>query len=351
MLIELLFILLLVNLSITAIYINVQLLSKFKNIHKLNNFIYNISGETLSSDNIEDIYFFILKELLKIIKKSSKASFLVYNEYDDIMEYKAVIGYDFKQIKDMSFKIKDLYHYEKFKNPCIIHNQKHCKDVYLNFNRYNELINIDSLDIKSTLCIPIHIDTKFSGIINIHLSEPYNTFSKYDLKIAKFIKSQMDRSLKFINLLYELNNNAHYDYLTKTMNIKYFESKFNKIHLNSKCVLILIDLNNFKYINDNFGHHQGNNILKIFSDTVRTFIRKDDLFARCGGDEFLILLKDIDLNIAQIRIAQIRESLKDIISFGVGMQEIIFNENTSLHDIFKLIDKKMYEDKKNKPKY
>lgn len=353
MLIEILFILLLVNSIIIAIYKNIQLLSTFKNIHKINDLIYDISGNTLSSHNIEDIYMLILKELLKITRKDSKASFLLYNECENTIEYKAVLGYNLDQLKNISFKINELYSNEKFnfKKPCIINNQKNYNDVDLDFNKYSELINIDSLDIKSTLSIPIHIDNIFSGIINIHSSESYRAFSRHDLKIASFIKSQMDKSLKIINLLYQLNNNAHYDYLTNTMNIRYFEEKFNRIALNSKCVLILIDLNNFKYINDTFGHHEGNNTLRIFSDTVRQFIRKDDLFARCGGDEFLILLKDIDFSTSEIRISQIRESLKNVISFGVGMQEITFNENVCLHSIFKLIDKKMYEDKKNKPKY
>lgn len=350
---EILFILLLVNLIVIAIYKNIYLLSTFKNIHNLNNFIYGMNGNTLSSHNIENIYMSILKELVKITKKDSKASFLLYNECENSIEYKAAIGYDFKQIKNISFKIDELYYYKKFnfKKPCIINNQHHYNGVDLNFNKYSELIDIDSLDIKSTLFIPIHIDNKLSGIINIHSSKSYKDFSKHDLKIAHFIKSQMDQSLKIINLLYELNNNANYDCLTNTMNIRYFEENFNRIDLNSTCVLILIDLNNFKSINDTFGHHEGNNILKLFSDTVRQFIRKDDLFARCGGDEFLILLKNIDLKTSLIRIEEIRESLKDVISFGVGMQEINFNENVCLSDVFKHIDKKMYEDKKNKPKY
>lgn len=353
MFIEFLFMIFLVNLAIIILYKNIKLLSILKNIHKINNSIYDIIGNILSSDNIEDIYLLILNELLTVIKKGSKASFLVYNECEDIIEYKAVIDYDFKQIKNVSFKMEELYYYEKLKlkKPCIIRNPQQYNYVSLDSDKYNALINIGALDIKSTLSIPIHVDNKFLGIINIDSSESYNIFSKHDLKLADFIKSQIEQPLKIINLLYKLNTKANYDYLTNTMNIRFFEEKFKTIELNCKCVLILIDLNNFKYINDNFGHHEGNNILKIFSDTVRHFIRKDDLFARCGGDEFLILLKDIDLNTAQIRIEKMREALKYVISFGVGMQEITFNENVCLDDVFKVIDKKMYEDKKNKPKY
>ncbi len=353
MLIKFLFILFLVNLVFIIIYKKIKLLSILKKIHRINNSIYDINENALYSDNIEDIYELILKQLLPIIKKGSKASFLIYNECEDIIEYKAVIGYDFEQINNISFKMEELYYYEKLKlnKPCIIRNPRQYNDIYLDFNKYDALTKIGALDIKSTLSIPIHVDNKFLGIINIDSLESYNTFSKHDLKLANFIKSKIEQSLKIINLLYKLNANANYDHLTKTMNIRCFEEKFNTIDLNCKCVLILIDLNNFKYINDTFGHHEGNNILKIFSDTVRTFIRKDDLFARYGGDEFLILLKDIDLNTAQMRIEQIREDLKDIISFGVGMEEITFNENVCLDAIFKIIDKKMYADKKNKPKY
>ncbi|CAH2211781.1 sensor domain-containing diguanylate cyclase [Tepidibacter aestuarii] len=353
MIIKFLFILFLVNSAFIVIYKKIKLLSILKKIHKINNSIYDISENILSSDNIEDIYTLILEELLKIIKKGSKASFLLYNKRKNVIEYKGVIGYDFKQLKNVSFEMEELYHYGKSKleKPYIIRNPQQYNNVYLDSNKYNSLINMNALDIKATLSIPIHVDDKFSGMINIDSSESRNVFSKHDLKLSYFIKSEIEKSLKMINLLHKLNTNANYDYLTKTMNIRCFKEKFNEISNNCKCVLILIDLNNFKYINDTFGHHEGNNILKIFSDTVREFIRKDDLFARCGGDEFLILLKDIDLDTAQIRIDEIREALKDVISFGAGMQEITFSENVCLDDVFKVIDKKMYADKKNKPKY
>ncbi|WP_099191731.1 sensor domain-containing diguanylate cyclase [Tepidibacter mesophilus] len=351
MFIKFLFILFLISFILIVIYRNIKLMSIINKIHKINNSIYDISEDTVYSDNIEGVYLLILKELLKIIKNGSKASFLVYNEEENILEYKATIGYDFEQIKNISFKIEELYYYDKFKleKPFIMRNPQQYNDLHLSFDKYNALMKMGALDIKSTLSIPVHIDNKFSGIINIDSS--YNSLSKYDLKLGGFIKSQIEKSLKIINLLYKLNTNANYDYLTKTMNIRFFKEKFNTIDSNCKCVLMLIDLNNFKSINDTFGHHEGNNILKTFSDTVRNFIRKDDLFARCGGDEFLILLKDINLNTAQIRINQIRESLKNVISFGVGMQEITFNEDVCLDDVFKIIDKKMYEDKKNKPNY
>ena len=60
-----------------------------------------------------------------------------------------------------------------------------------------------------------------------------------------------------------------------------------------------MDLDNFKIINDMHGHETGDEVLQGFSDTVRTCIRNDDLFARIGGEEFVVVLPDSTAESAQ----------------------------------------------------
>ena len=60
--------------------------------------------------------------------------------------------------------------------------------------------------------------------------------------------------------------------------------------------VVLFDLDNLKVINDNFGHEKEDDMIKTFSKTVESCLRDKDIFFRFGGDEFIIIFKNIILN-------------------------------------------------------
>ncbi|GFP74878.1 bifunctional diguanylate cyclase/phosphodiesterase [Clostridium fungisolvens] len=93
---------------------------------------------------------------------------------------------------------------------------------------------------------------------------------------------------------------SYYDSVTGLHNRNYLKVlinkylKENKVNQN-KAALILIDLDNFKYINDVFGHDYGDDILKIIAQALKDIVsRRGDLLCRFGGDEFVIFMQDID---------------------------------------------------------
>lgn len=87
-----------------------------------------------------------------------------------------------------------------------------------------------------------------------------------------------------------ISNNLYVDYLTKLQNKrgidKYFSSIPNTISENF--VLIYLDVDNFKYLNDNFGHTEGDYVLSLIGKFILKSIKINDLAARFGGDEFVI---------------------------------------------------------------
>jgi len=108
---------------------------------------------------------------------------------------------------------------------------------------------------------------------------------------------------------------ATYDELTGLLNRSEFrsraESALSRAHrLGERCALLLVDLDDFKLVNDTFGHGAGDDLLRGFAGRLRHILREEDLCCRFGGDEFLILLEGVDQAGGAARTAErISESL------------------------------------------
>ncbi|WP_456401184.1 putative bifunctional diguanylate cyclase/phosphodiesterase [Persephonella sp.] len=114
----------------------------------------------------------------------------------------------------------------------------------------------------------------------------------------------------------ELEYYAGHDPLTELYNRRIFEDllKYEVSRAKRKKYkfsLILIDLDNFKIINDTYGHHVGDIILKSVADILEASTRDGDMVARVGGDEFVILLSETDLERALIVAERIRRNLEE----------------------------------------
>ena len=115
--------------------------------------------------------------------------------------------------------------------------------------------------------------------------------------------------------------------------------------------LIMIDIDHFKEINDTFGHHEGDEVLRRFSDLISHALRKSDTFARWGGEEFIILLPHTDIKTA----TKLAESLRTLVenfckshrqasTISLGVTE--FDPlNDSEEILLKRLDKLLYKAK------
>ena len=117
-------------------------------------------------------------------------------------------------------------------------------------------------------------------------------------------------SLNRQKLYHQILYLANHDGLTTAMNRRYFyeESERTVQHQTAKSTaktvtILLLDLDYFKKINDNYGHAAGDKVLQDFTRMVQSQIRSSDLFGRIGGEEFAILLKDVSLQ-HSVEIAQ-----------------------------------------------
>lgn len=160
------------------------------------------------------------------------------------------------------------------------------------------------------LILLFYITYLYQKTVKEHNSELENRVEERTLQISSALKELEKVNLK----LYDL---AHTDFLTKTMNRRHFfmhaKNAFNTTNkeLNTLCV-IMIDIDNFKRLNDSFGHDLGDRVLISFSKCVKQCIKEDTIFGRLGGEEFAIVLEHTKLNEA-IKIAnRIRKNIEKI---------------------------------------
>ncbi len=154
---------------------------------------------------------------------------------------------------------------------------------------------------------------------------------------------------------YEREQNlARIDGLTQVYNRRYFweilrlESK-RALRYQRGLTLVYIDVDNFKLVNDRFGHVRGDHLLCLIADTVRNSLREPDILARLGGDEFALLLPETDYQPAELILQRIQQKLAKAAqdnSFDVGfsMGAITFLDSPeSVDNMLEQVDRLMYQ--------
>lgn len=119
---------------------------------------------------------------------------------------------------------------------------------------------------------------------------------------------------RFRRVLYLEKEFANTDFVTKAANSRFFrqmaEIQINQAkRYNRNFSIIYLDLDNFKSINDNFGHSSGDLLLKSIADALRSSVRQVDTVARIGGDEFAVLLPESDYNGSELVAKRIQENI------------------------------------------
>jgi diguanylate cyclase (GGDEF)-like protein len=224
---------------------------------------------------------------------------------------------------------------------------------------YNQ--NIEILESKTNFLYTITIITSFIFIfififtINSIYSREIN-ITKLNKTLEKKVyirtKELRDANKKLIEI-------STKDYLTNIPNRRhFFEIGTKSLHIakreNIHLSVICIDIDFFKNINDTYGHNIGDEILKLISKNMNKYIRKSDILARIGGEEFAILLNNTNEKNAYILAEKIRLAIKNLsyrnndieikttITLGISQ---LRQEDNDLDSIIIRADKALYQAK------
>jgi diguanylate cyclase (GGDEF)-like protein len=194
------------------------------------------------------------------------------------------------------------------------------------------------------------------------------SFGKYEKNINtknnelnEFNNTLEDKVQKRTNELQQLKDDfeklATIDTLTQINNryslMNILSAEVNRAHrYNTPLSLIIYDIDFFKKVNDNYGHQVGDSVLISLSKIVKNNLREIDTIGRYGGEEFLLVLPNTNINDAKVLANRIREevekySFKIVGTVTISLGLVEYQEKEKIDELFKRVDKLLYKSKNN----
>ena len=326
-----------------------ELLNTQEKLSKFNDFIKKIQGEI----NEEDIY----HDALIFLKQNVKANQILIKNIDfdsqrvNIVTSLKPVGSVFIESKDVTNNPSLCYIIRENK-PFIV------KDINKDYTcRYH----IYPQKSGGYICVPISFNSKVQGLIHIfNLEKDYFTD-----EVANFVTDVANTISSYIMALKVLKE-AHFyatvDPLTGAFNRRFAESFLEKEIARAgrnKAIfsILMFDLDNFKDINDKYGHKTGDMTLKMFVNFLKESLRSCDIVSRFGGDEFMAILPDTDARGAKSITKKIKDELKKkkfmlkddaIINLSASIGFAIYLEDgKTIDELYLKGDKRLYKMKKS----
>jgi diguanylate cyclase (GGDEF)-like protein len=230
------------------------------------------------------------------------------------------------------------------------------------YSLYSKDISKEELarkDINSFICVPLVIGAKVIGILSIQ-SKNLIAYSDYQMEMFKALSSFVAITLENADLYNEVKVMAITDPLTGIFNRRHFLNLANRElsiykRYGQNFSLVMVDIDHFKMVNDQYGHDNGDVVLKEVSSYLARSLEATDILCRYGGEEFIILLTGLSLEKAVKKADKIREGLSNLaiklntgemlsVKASFGVSEVL-KEDEVLDKVIKRADLALYEAK------
>ncbi len=247
--------------------------------------------------------------------------------------------------------------------------EKTNKSLLVNFKQIKKMVAQGKLimsklgfftDKSQWLGVPLKVEDKLIGNMVVQTYTNPNLYSKKDIQLMEFVSSQVATAIQRKQMEEEMEKLAHFDSLTGAFNRGYGLSllerglKFAR-RRKTPFLLIYIDIDDFKNINDTFGHGEGDQVLKEVVKLLKSALREIDIICRMGGDEFLLIFPDSsqkELSIIKERFNKNLIKLNQTINkpykigFSIGISCYDPDNPQPMDELIRIADNKMYEEKR-----
>lgn len=215
--------------------------------------------------------------------------------------------------------------------------------------------------IETAIIAPISIGERVVGFITICGGRDLAMFIDNGVEdILTILSNQMALAVENDSIYRSMRNEADFDYLTKLYNRRAFEKKIDElISTNTMFSMVIYDIDDFKQVNDTYGHLIGDEALKKVGSVIKKSIRKTDIACRYGGEELVILFSNLAKDDAYTISDRIRNRINvspiefDEININITVSGGIssFPENgKTREEIISYADELLYNECKSKGK-
>jgi diguanylate cyclase (GGDEF)-like protein len=194
---------------------------------------------------------------------------------------------------------------------------------------------------RTLLMLPLTVGGKAIGLIELISLRATRHFGPDEMKVYQTMASSAAAGLENARLLEQLRHAADIDQVTGVHNHRYLQDRLRQevaraARSRSPLSVLMLDLDDFKPINDQFGHADGDRVLRNVANTLKSVVRANDIVARYGGDEFVVVLPDTPADSAQevarriiVGIRERRHELSDgsLARVGVSGGLAVYPEN------------------------
>jgi diguanylate cyclase (GGDEF)-like protein len=171
--------------------------------------------------------------------------------------------------------------------------------------------------------VPVIYQGSFLGILLVRSDDASRAWADNELLLLHTVADQLAVAVNQAHLFAQMQQQALTDSLTGCYNRRSFESQLERdlhlaIRMRQPVSLIMLDLDNFKHINDQAGHETGDVALRMLADNLRAELRTVDTAARFGGDEFVIILPQANTEGAVLVAERLRTRIEQMEVPGFG---------------------------------
>lgn len=332
-----------------------------KSLHNLS-ILYNISQAVNFIDDLKGLIQVILGRALETIG-AEKGSLMLYDITDNTLQVKVVYGlndpkaeFDINNgvIECAKFKVNEGIAGKVFAEKRSIITHLGQNDP--RFKKADTPNTENNGQISSMICVPLIAKGEAIGVINITNKKNNKLFNKQDLEFIEALSNQAAIAIDNARL-YEL---ATKDGLTKLYIHRHFRTLLEEeitraTRYKHVMSLLMTDIDDFKRINDTYGHLTGDKVLKEIARTMKNSIRNIDIASRYGGEEFTIILPETAAKDAVIIAERLRNNISKLeftspenvpfsVSISIGIAEFPSCASTP-EELIECADKALYRAK------
>ncbi len=275
--------------------------------------LYEISRIVEAKDRAEIIFARVIRVVRKVIPCEGCTLFLRAPESDELTPAFSV-GRCVNPLDGVTFTLgRGLSAWvAQEKKPILLSRSRPFHVVRLNDKNGAPLVGTSHL--RSFASIPLLSEGEVMGVLNLYHSQP-DVFDDSMSYLLSIIASQVTATVKRVLVYQQLQKQATTDSLTELANHGYFyrrlrEEAHRAKRYKSPLSVLLIDVDNFKLVNDRYGHRMGDSVLQTLAHLLRAQLRDSDVIARYGGEEFGVLLPHTDVEPARVTAERVCETIR-----------------------------------------